>query len=101
VIHGTLKGIAEGKSTSLAFAEAAEDQNYHGTRPDIVRERNKQANHLWSKYRVKVSDEAIANIENEMAGMHTPSRSGSKIVSGKRSKGKRSRSADVTIGRAR
>lgn len=56
VAHKTLSGIDSGMNHKDAFKSAAEDENYHGHRPDIVRERERVRNHINSTYKTNIPE---------------------------------------------
>lgn len=55
IIHGTLEGILLGKDTDKAFAEAAENENFYGDRPDIKKARYSAMSHLRKHYNIHIS----------------------------------------------
>lgn len=55
MIHKTIQGINSGVHPDKAFRDAAEDENYYGQRPDIVKDR-KLAIDTLHKFGHKVSD---------------------------------------------
>ena len=46
IIHGFHRNLSEGMHPHLAFSEAADNENYHGDRPDVVKERNEVASKI-------------------------------------------------------
>jgi hypothetical protein len=63
IIYKTIKLAKAGKSANKAFAIACEDENFYGTRADIVAHRRRAAAHLYKYYKIKISPKAIADIE--------------------------------------
>jgi len=64
VISKTLANIKSGQAPDRAFANAAEDENYHGMRADIVAARKKAINTLASKHGIFINPSAV----NKMIG---------------------------------
>jgi hypothetical protein len=54
VVNGTLKRIKSGENHQEAFNRAAEDENFHGMRSDVVASRKKITDYLKSHHKVKV-----------------------------------------------
>lgn len=67
VIHGTREGISEGKSPQQAFVDSAEDQNFYGDRPDIVREREQIAEKLEANFGIKVDPNSEGIMQSDSA----------------------------------
>jgi len=61
-LYGTIKGISEGKNPTKAFAEAMEDQNFHGPKSKDMR--RKIADHLDSAYGLSINPKAIEDISS-------------------------------------
>ena len=59
VIYKTFQGLKRGKNPVQAFSDAAEDENLHGDRPDIVKDRLMIIGFLDNYFGIKVNPQKV------------------------------------------
>lgn len=59
IVKPALAAIKKGADPNKAFAEHAENENYHGDRPDIVADRNRIIAHMNKKHKLNIDPEKV------------------------------------------